>query len=239
MNAEVVTVPQNDMIALLEKAISNPEVDPSKLNELLNFQIRMMDKQAEIEFNAAFARLQPLLPVIEKKGTIKFDSNKFGNVKQPYAKYEDIDRAIRPLLNAEGFSLSFNSETSDRATTYSGTLSHRLGHSKTVQTPPFPADTTGSKNAIQALGSTMSYAKRYLVMMLLNIVTKDLDDDGNSFDLITDEQIMEIEKLLTDTNADKERFLKYIGVNALSEITARDFEKSISIIKQTRSKAKK
>lgn len=234
MNTEIVTVPQNDMIVLLEKAISNPEVDPAKLNGLLDFQFRMMDKQAEIEFNAAFARLQPLLPTIQKRGAIKF-----GNANQPYAKYEDIDKAIRPLLNAEGFSLSFNSETSDKATTYSGTLLHKLGHSKTVKTPPLPADPSGSKNAIQALGSTMSYAKRYLVMMLLNIVTEDLDDDANSFGLINDAQIEEIEKLLIDTNSDKERFLKFVNVESVAEIPARDFEKSISIIKQVSSKKKK
>lgn len=227
MQTDITTVPQTDMITLLEKAIMNPEVDPAKLNGLLDFQFRMMDKQAEIEFNAAFARLQPLLPVIEKKGAIKF-----GAANQPYAKYEDIDKAIRPLLIAEGFSLSFNSETADKATTYSGTLSHKLGHSRTVKTPPLPGDTSGSKNAIQALGSTMSYAKRYLVMMLLNIVTKDIDDDANSYGLINDQQIMDIEKLIVDTDSDKNKFLSYLGIEKLADIPARDYDKSISLLKQ-------
>ena len=41
-----------------------------------------------------------------------------------------------------------------------------------------PLDTSGSKNGVQAVGSTVSYGKRYAICALLNISTGD-DTDGN------------------------------------------------------------
>jgi len=38
----------------------------------------------------------------------------------------------------------------------------------------------GSKNAVQAVGSSVSYGKRYVMSALLNITTTDDDDDGQS-----------------------------------------------------------
>jgi hypothetical protein len=228
MTTELVTIEQS-----VVSAISNPDVDPAKLHSLLDFQLRMMDKKAEILFNEAMARLQPKLPVIEKKGAITY-----GGKSQPYAKYEDIFAEINPLLHEEGFSFEFDSEEVEKGTRYSGTLNHSGGHSKTKYTPPLPADSSGGKNAIQALGSTVSYAKRYLVGMLLNLITKNEDDDAQMIGEINDEQILELEKLIVDTNSKKDGFLKFLGVNKLAEIQARDYQKAVTLLKQKGSKNK-
>jgi len=43
-----------------------------------------------------------------------------------------------------------------------------------------PLDNSGSKNAVQAVGSSVSYGKRYVMAALLNITTRGEDDDGNA-----------------------------------------------------------
>jgi hypothetical protein len=43
-----------------------------------------------------------------------------------------------------------------------------------------PLDTSGSKNNVQAVGSSTSYGKRYTATLLLNIRTKGEDDDGHA-----------------------------------------------------------
>lgn len=227
MQTDLALSPEQSLISVVSNAITNPDIDPAKLHSLLDFQLRLMDKKAEMAFNDAMTRLQPKLPIIEKRGEITY-----GGKSQKYAKYEDIDAKIRPLLLDEGFSFSFNSKQEEKGTVYSGTLSHSGGHSKTIQTPPLPADTSGGKNAIQALGSTVSYAKRYLVGMLLNIITKGEDDDAQLIGEINGEQLMELEKLIVDTNSKKEGFLKYLGVKSLKEIQARDFQKAVTLLKQ-------
>ena len=42
-----------------------------------------------------------------------------------------------------------------------------------------PVDTSGSKNGVQAVASSVSYGKRYTAGLLLNITTTGEDDDGN------------------------------------------------------------
>ncbi|WP_409524602.1 ERF family protein [Pseudomonas sp.] len=43
-----------------------------------------------------------------------------------------------------------------------------------------PLDTSGSKNAVQAVGSSTSYGKRYVMSALLNLTTRGEDDDGHA-----------------------------------------------------------
>ena len=45
---------------------------------------------------------------------------------------------------------------------------------------PLPPDVGPGRNALQAMGSTLSYAKRYLAEMLFNIVRENEDDDGQA-----------------------------------------------------------
>ncbi|MNE66080.1 ERF superfamily protein [compost metagenome] len=56
-------------------------------------------------------------------------------------------------------------------------LSHRDGHRETTSIL-LPADATGSKNAVQAVASSVSYGKRYTAGALLNFTTTGEDDDG-------------------------------------------------------------
>jgi len=61
--------------------------------------------------------------------------------------------------------------------TVTATLSHSTGHDVTTSMSG-GADTSGSKNAIQALGSSVSYLKRYTASALLNLTSHGSDDDG-------------------------------------------------------------
>lgn len=176
----------NNFIALVEKVATNPDVDVDKLEKLLAMQITVMDKQAEIAYNQALAKVQEELPVIEHDAEIKFK----GKVQSTYSKYETVDAVIRPILIKNGFSLSFDTTDLNDKTFVIGYLAHRQGH-KEKRMVELPLDTSGSKNTIQAMGSTISYGKRYLVGMLLNLVTKGEDNDGILPDDHTEQELIE------------------------------------------------
>lgn len=216
------------VIAAIERMAVNPDVDAEKMLKLLEMQERIMAKQAEMLFNQALGRVQKVLPVVTKHGKIEFTDKNGKQRETPFARYEDIDEVIRPLLLNEGFSISFNSEWNDSALV-SGTLSHIGGHSKT-STLRLPLDTSGSKNNLQAMGSTISYGKRYLVGMLLNIITKDEDNDGKDFDTIALTEAVVIDELITETKSDKGKFLKYMGVKDVREIQAKDIKKAMNAL---------
>lgn len=207
---------ENTFLAVVERAASDPNVDIEKMQQMLDMQERIMNKNAEIAFNQAMARLQPQLPVIEK-------TSKAHNSK--YAKYEHIDAKVRPLYSKEGFSVSFDSKREGDLVTYYGYLNHVDGYSRTAEMV-LPADNSGSKNTIQAIGSTMSYAKRYLLCMLLNIVTVDEDDDGlsASSEPIDEEQLKFLQDMLAETETDVRKFCSdFAKVDALANIKKKDY----------------
>lgn len=199
-------------LAVVERIAQDPNIDVAKVQSVLDMQERVMAKEAEMAFNRAMARLQPKLPVIKK-------NSKAHNSK--YAKYEHIDAKIRPLYSAEGFSISFTSKRQqDGSVTYYAHLNHVDGHSVTAEIS-LDADTSGSKNSIQARGSSVTYAKRYLVCMLFNIVTADEDDDGvlGADEVIDEEQVQFIQKLLEETDTDTKQFCdEFAKVESLASI---------------------
>ncbi len=164
---------QSGIVQMFERLASNPEVDVAKLEKLIEMQERILRYNAKAEFWQAFAQMQGELPTITEKGEILVN----GQIRSRYAKNEDIQEVVRPILQRHGFALSFRHEFTDGHVKIIGVLAHRSGHSEQDEFVA-KADTSGSKNDIQALGSTRSYGQRYTTIALLNIVSRGEDDDG-------------------------------------------------------------
>lgn len=170
----LVPIPEAPGTLMFERLARDPSVPVEKLEKLIELQERIMAHQARAEFSEAFARMQGEIPVITKRGEILVE----GRVRSRFAKHEDIQRIVRPILQAHGFAIRHRNEyTPEGKLKIIGILSHRSGHSETDEFVG-SADTSGSKNAIQSLGSTRSYGARYTTIALLNITTEDEDDDG-------------------------------------------------------------
>lgn len=220
---------RGSMLAIIARAASDPNVDVGKMQALLDMQAQIMAEQARAAFNAAFARLN--LPRIPKLGIVDRGQ---GKGKFPYAKWEDIDAKIRPLLSAEGFSLSFDTKPCGEGhIVVIGTLRHREGHCETASIGPLALDTSGNKNPVQAVGSTTSYGKRYTASMLLNLTFGGDDDDGKAGGevgasrFITDEQIVEINSLIRETESDSVKVLAFAdNAPSVPEMTAVQYQKA-------------
>jgi len=173
-------------IAMIERAAVNPNVDVDKIERLYTLHERMQAKAAETAFYAAMADLQPQLPVVEHTKKIGY-TDKAGKdvVKGTYTPWEDIDEQIRPLYTSLGFSLSFDIEQTDQGISVETIIMHRAGHSVRRAKMRLPPDPSGNKGAAQAVGSAVSYAKRYSACSALNITTRGAageseDDDGET-----------------------------------------------------------
>lgn len=220
------------LVMLIERAVSNPSVDIDKMERLLQMQERVLDRNAKTAYFAALSQMQPELPVIAERGGIK---DRGGNVQSTYAKWEDINQAIGPVLSKHGFALSFRTGAEDAQITVTGILSHREGHSEQT-TLRLPVDGSGSKNAVQAVGSSTSYGKRYTAQALLNLTSRGEDDDGKAGGggFITQDQADEIQALMEDVGADRARFLKFAGVGAIADIPAGKFKEAINALEAKR-----
>ena len=218
-----------NFLDVITRAAMDPNVDPNKMMGLLDVQERMMNKKAQMEFDADFAKLQSDLPRITKDAKIVHNKNVIAN----YATYEQIDKVIRPLLIQHGFGLRYNTQPNGNTIIIAATLSHKGGHSITDQIP-LTIDASGAKNNVQGVGSTIAYGKRYLVGMLLNLVFEGEDDDGakSGFTPMSDDQAATLKDLIRETNTDVQKFLStmFTGVKSIDEIPAADYQRTFNTL---------
>lgn len=227
-----------NMLALVARLAQDPTVDADKMERILMMQERLEVRQAKAAYTAAMVAMKAEgLPVIDRKGRIEVrektaSGKRDGDLTQStaFAKWEDIDEAITPILTRHGFVLTFKTGTApDGKVTVTGILSHEQGHSEETMIT-LPHDSSGSKNAVQAVGSTFSYGKRYTATALLNIRTKGEDDDGKRGgdpEPLTDEEITKIFDLIKRTGSDQEKFCKVMGVSIIAEIPRKDYGKAL------------
>jgi len=176
-NLPAVSAETTALLSMIERVCLDPNADIDKLSKMLDMQERVLNRNAEQAFAADFAAMQCELPRIARNG--KIEIKKDGKLIQStaFAKLEDINDGVRPTLQKYGFGVSFSIEQSGGLVTVTATLLHRLGHSKSTSMS-LPIDNSGSKNAVQGNGSSVSYGKRYTMSALLNISTGD-DVDGH------------------------------------------------------------
>lgn len=235
------------LIQMIERVALNPAVDIDKMERLLEMQERILDRNAKTAYAAALADMQAELPVIEKRGRIevrKKDAagDRTGDLQQstPYALWEDINEAIRPVLQKHGFALSFRTgQTADGRVSVTGILSHREGHQEET-TMVLQHDSTGSKNAVQAIGSSTSYGKRYTAAALLNLTARGEDDDARAAGApmpISPDQLSKLRGLIDEVGGDTAKLCAHFKIDALPDLPVARFAEAVGIVELRRRKA--
>jgi hypothetical protein len=209
---------QTTMVSAIERMVRDPSISMERLEQMLAMKERLDAKAAEQAFNAAFAKMQAALPVIPERGQIK---NKDRVVQSTYPLWEDVNAAIRGPLADNDLGLSFDRRKEDGKTIIGCIVTHAMGHSRRAEID-LPRDESGSKNAVQGEGSTVSYGQRYSSKMLLNWISEGSEDDdgkkagaGNG---ISAEQFLALRDLLDQSGADEGRFLAHFKIATLDDM---------------------
>jgi hypothetical protein len=165
-------------LALIERAARDKKIDIAKMRELLAMQSEEEKRIAARIFEAQMNEVQTKIEPVRKDADNP-------HTKSRFATYHALDAAIRPIYVEHGFSVSFDTEETDKPDTvvvlcYVG---HRAGHNR-VYRIAMPAEGKGAKGGdvmskTHATGSAVTYGRRYLLSMILNIATLQ-DDDGNA-----------------------------------------------------------
>lgn len=213
---------------LLSRALERG-ADLTVLEKLMDLQERHERNQARKAFDDAMASARGEFPIIRKNRTVDFTSPK-GRTNYQHEDLAEIAKAVGPVLAKYGLSYRFRT-TSDvnQPITVTCIISHRLGYSE-ENTLVGPRDESGNKNAIQAIGSTLTYLQRMTLKAALGLAASD-DDDGQTSggsDVITDEQAAKLRDKIDDTGADVERFCKYWRIEALPDLPRRDFDNAMA-----------
>ena len=161
-------------MGMLEKAVTSG-ADVAVLEKLMGLSERWQANQARAAFSDALAALRDDLPRI-----CKTQSADFGTGKAKY-KYEDLADVVSQLsqpLSKHGLSFRWRTDSTETGlVSVTCILSHRDGHDEET-TLAGPIDSSGNKNAIQAIGSVVTYLQRYTLKASIGIAAAD-DDDGH------------------------------------------------------------
>lgn len=174
-------VPTSDgatLVAAIERAARDPNVDISKMERLFAMRKEIAMEIAERAFNQAMnAAQQDMRPIAADADNPQTHSK--------YASYAKLDRALRPIYTAHGFSISYDEADSPKAEHIRvlAYVSHKDGYTRTYRTD-MPADGKGAKGAdvmtkTHAVGAAKSYGMRYLLRAIFNVAVGEEDTDGN------------------------------------------------------------
>lgn len=215
-------------MAMLDRAVAQG-AGVETLEKLMGLQERWEKNQARKEFDAAVADAKAEIPPIVR--------NRTGHNSKQYADFSAIARVVDPIITKHGLSYRFRSMQDDRIHV-TCVLSHRSGHSEET-TLSGPADTTGNKNAIQAIGSTLTYLQRYSLTQALGLAAWN-DDDAQAATggVITDEQETEIKALIVSSGADINKFLTAYQIESVGDLPAKKFEDAKTRLNNFARKAK-
>lgn len=141
------------------------------IDKLMGLQERWEANQARKAFEKAMAAASTEMPALVKNRAVKFGTTSY--------KHEDLAEvvsAIAPVLGKHGLSHRFETTTEPGRITVTCIISHELGHS-IRNALSGPADNSGGKNAIQSIGSSITYLSRYALKAALGLAAAH-DDDG-------------------------------------------------------------
>jgi hypothetical protein len=224
---QVIPLVQMTPVQMAYQLISSG-ADFASVKEMMALSKELAADQARRAFDEAVASAKAGIPTIAK--------NAKGHNNKAYANFAAYAEALKDVLAEHGLSYRFRTEQTDRITV-TCVLSHKGGHSE-ENSLSGPADNSGSKNAIQAIGSTLTYLQRYTLIQALGLAASDDDDgekhgkDEEQLRTISEEQQMQIREMLDATDSDEAQFLKLGNLQRLADMPASQFQSAMNILRQ-------
>lgn len=205
-----------------------------QLKGLLDLQERFEANEARKAYHVAMAAFKENPPKIEKDKKVSYLQ-----VKYNHASLANVTEQIGSALSKQGLSASWSTKQNG-VILVTCKITHVKGHSEET-TLSAPSDTSGSKNAIQAIGSTITYLERYTLLALTGLATSDMDDDGKGIavEYIDEKQLSQLLDFFAELNVKQDKFLEYMKIAKLEEMPKADFQKAITALEKARQKGKK
>ncbi len=179
------------------------------------------DRRAKQEFNAAFAAFQKSCPMVPRTKVVDYVTTAGGRVCYSYATLEQIITTIRPHLDANDLSYSWDCDelTKPGNLIVTCTVSHISGADrKSVAQGPIESPTKMSP--LQKVNAARTTLQRTSLIGALGLVNCDDDPDGNPADgagLLSEDQRQTLNDLLIEivaSDADRAKFAESLGAKS-------------------------
>ena len=226
-----IQVRDNSPAALMIEALAKGG-NLEQLEKFMELQERYERNEARKAYHEAMAAFKADPPDIEKDKSVSYTVQGKGTTSYNHASLGNVTTKIGTALSAQGLSAGWKTTQEGVSITVTCTITHRQGHSESTSLTAAP-DTSGSKNSIQAVGSTISYLERYTILALTGLATHDMDDDGKlgeEPEYLTVDQQIEINDLIKEVKANEAQFVAYMKSESVATIPAGQYKTALAAL---------
>lgn len=206
---------------------------PEQLKELFDLHERIAAREAARQFIEALAAFKAELPPIVHSRQVAFTTRTGSKTNYSYTELDELARHIDPGLARHGFTYSWDQKLEGGQATTVCTLFHEAGHSRSSSFS-LPAQNDSAASPQQKIGMADTYAKRRSLISVLGLTTTDTEPTAEIDPTpIAEDQVIQIEDLITETQANVQKFLTFMGVEKVADIPAVRFTEAVNALKTT------
>lgn len=201
------------------------------MKELVGLKREMDKDSARVSFNRAFVALQRDLKAVVAQRTVPGND---GKIRYRFAAFEDLMAEVAPHLDKHDLSLSFTTKTEEGRLCVTATLMHIDGHERSTDFAVRSGKGAPGCSDAQTDGGAFTFAKRYAMCGLLNIVIDKDTDAALLGDTITKEEALDLERrvLAISKGDDKQvdRYLKLADAANFQTVKRAKYEVVIQLV---------
>jgi len=227
-----VTTEKNTPADLLAIAV-NQNADLEKLSKLMDLQERWGKNEARKKYIKAMAAFKANPPKIVKDMHVKYKTSK-GETEYKHADLAKVATSIGMALSEHGLSAAWKTDQDKSQISVTCTITHVDGHSEST-TLSAGADTSGGKNNIQAIGSTITYLQRYTLLTMTGLAAMGEDDDGQNsepVEIISDDMQLTLATIASDAHVDEKKFCQYFGITSFDKLPLNRYGEAVAMIQK-------
>lgn len=166
-------------MGMLNQAIAQG-YGPETISQLMELAKDWDQWQARRAFYHAMSAFRANAPILRKDKTVKFRDGNGNLVEYSHVKLPTIVSAVSEVMAPLGLSFRWNtSQLEGGRIRVDCIIRHEDGYEESTGLEA-GTDTSGKKNSIQGVGSTVRYLQRYTLEAMTGVVSDDprVDDDG-------------------------------------------------------------
>ena len=236
---DIACAPQITPMDLIARA-QQSDVSIEKMEQLFQLQLKWEENEARKAYYRAVAGFKAEAVDIVKNKRVSYRTDK-GVTEYNHAELGQVVNTVTPLLSKWGLSHHWEYSQNDSKIKVTCFLTHDAGYEKSTSLEA-GADTSGGKNAIQAIGSTTSYLERYTFLAMTGLASREQDDDGKGatqkedIEYITEPQVMDILALINEVKANEAQFLTFFKIDNVAFLPAKKFPNAVKMLEAKRGK---
>ncbi len=223
--------PPVTLLQMLAQAVVNPRADKAKMELLLRVRQEEEDFERKRQFYNDLMDAKAELPNIVK--------DKQGDRKIRYASLENVSNSIDGILARHNMMLTFGQAVDAAVNVYrvTGLLMHRSGHSRDYSFD-VPESITGPAGKpimtkMQGAGAAVTYGRRQIKMMVMDITVADQDTDGAAqTETISSDELLDLNEKMKAAKVDTDLFCKHFGIEAVPDLPKARLAEALRLIKQ-------